>query len=524
MNLENLPVCEHGIPAHALSNWRDGDQTASGSGDIATHLAECAASRARLAEYDVLVQALHAQRVPSADERLWEVVHMHINQTRTGAPTPARSTPRRLVGSLAALAAVLALLLGFALLLNFRSAPHRTISTTEQATATATSTPIITTSGWSQTSIPAGFTLSGPSLAIAPSDGNIAYACVTAEDAGQSLRQGYRANQIWVTHDRGVHWRRMTDPPGPPINQCFLYVDALDPEIVIAYGRSIPLYSTVPVGTPPTLMANGGGEFSAVTFDGGVTWQQPASFASSEIVGYFATSDGTTFAVRCCFSNPSSSLRLMVSRDSMRTWRPVDAAIVAAGQGVAAFFYRPDTGELLAMAYNANTVGGSLWESSDGGAHWTKLPPTPSANSWDIYVTQQPTPGHPWHLCVETYNAHNSGANLGPPTGIFCSDDGGHHWASRPLPEPLPSSFKLLGISNGGDLLAESGGSGADRLYRLPAGSNQWQMFDTAPGAGVSTTFVPSPGAGMLWVGTVPPSFYSPLDPRGRIYTKDYTP
>jgi photosystem II stability/assembly factor-like uncharacterized protein len=522
MTIENLPVCEHGIPAHALSAWRDGDQPASEAERITAHLAECAASRMRLADYDALVQVLRAQPVPPADERLWQAVYTHINQTRAGAP--ARTTTRRLIGSLATIAAVLALLLGFAVLLNFRPAPHRTISTTEQATATATSTPIITTSGWSQTSIPAGFTLSGPSLAIAPSDGNIAYACVTAEDAGQRLRPGYRANQIWITHDRGAHWRRMTDPPGPPINQCFLYVDALNPEIVVAYGRSIPLYSTVPVGTPPTLMANGGGEFSAVTFDGGVTWQQPASFASSGIVGYFATSGGTTFAVRCCSSNPSSSLRLMVSRDGMRTWTPVDAAIADTGQQVNTFFYRSDTGELLAQTYNDNTLDGFLWESSDGGAHWSELPSL-ATSYFDIYVTQRPVRGQPWRLCAETYNVvHTPVANVGPPTGIVCSDDGGRHWASRPLPLASGSGFTLLGISNSGDLVAESGGSGADRLYRLPAGSDQWQIFDTPPGSGVSTIFVPSPRAGVLWAGTIPPSFYTPFDPSGRIYTKDYTP
>jgi photosystem II stability/assembly factor-like uncharacterized protein len=521
MNLENLPVCEHGIPAHAVSAWRDGGQPASEAERVAAHLAECAASRARLAEYDALTQALRAQREPLADDRLWEAVHTRINQTRTGTPMPTRRTPRRLLGSLATLAAVLALLLSFALLLSHSLGSHPTVFT--PARATATPTPIITTSGWSQTVLPAGLTLSGPSLVIAPSDGNIAYACVTAQDANQSPRPGLRTNQIWVTHDRGAHWQRMTDPPGPPINQCFLQVDTLDPAIVVAYGRSIPLYSTPPVGTPPTLMANGGGEFSAVTFDGGVTWQQPAGDSSSGIEG-FATSGRTIYAVRCCASDPSSGLRLMVSRDGMRTWTPVDAAIVAAGQGVSTFFYRPDTGELLAMAYGVNNLDQSLWESSDGGAHWSELP-SPATGFFDTYVAQQPTPGQPWHLCAETFNpAHSASANQGPPTGIVCSDDGGHHWASRPLPEPSPAGLKLLGITKGGDLLAESGGSGADRLYRLPAGSDQWQMFDTPPGAGVSTIFVSSPGAGALWAVPVPPSFYSPYDPRGRIYTKDYAP
>jgi hypothetical protein len=521
MNIENLPVCEHGIPAHALSDWRDGDQSASEAEHIAAHLAECAASRTRLADYDALVQAVRAQHVPPADERLWEAVHTRIDQSRTGAPAPTGTMPRRLLSSLATLAAVLGLLLVFALLLTYRSVSHPPVFTPPQATATPTPT---TAPGWSRATIPAGFTLSGPSLAIAPSDGNTAYACVVAQDANQSPRPGLSTNQIWVTHDRGAHWQRMTDPPGPPINQCFLQVDALDPAIVIAAGRSIPLYSTAPAGTLSVLMANGGGEFADITFDGGATWQEPTGDAAPNGGEESATSGGTTYGIRCCFTSPSSYPRLAVSHDGMRSWTPVDAAIVTVDQGVQAFSYRPDTGELLAQVYNVNTLVGSLWESSDGGAHWSELP-IPAINYYDFYVTQQPVRGQPWRLCVETFkNVPGAGGYPGPPTGIVCSDDGGYHWASRPLPVASGTGFTLLGITNGGDLLAESGGSGVDRLYRLPTGSDQWQNFDTPPGAGVSTTFVPGPGAGVLWAVPVPPSLYSPFDPRGRIYTKDYTP
>jgi hypothetical protein len=528
MNLENLPVCEHGIPAHAISAWRDGDQPASEAERIAAHVAECSSSQTRAADYDALTQVLRAQCEPLADDRLWRAVRMHINQTGTGTPAPAASTPRRLLSSLATLAAVLALLLGFALLLGHGLVSRPTVFTPPRATATpkatATPTPIITTSSWNRATLPPGFTLSGPSLAIAPSDGDIAYACVTAEDASQNPRLGLSANQIWATHDRGAHWQRMTDPPGPPISQCFLQVDALDPAIVVASGRSIPLYSTPPAGTPPTLMANGGGEFADITFDGGATWQQPTGDAAPNGGEELATSGGTTYGIRCCFTSPSSELRLAVSHDGMRSWTPVDAAIVTADQGVQAFSYRPDTGELLAQIYNLNTLVGSLWESSDGGAHWSELP-IPAINYYDFYVTQQPVRGQPWRLCVETFkNVPGAGGYPGPPTGIVCSDDGGYHWVSRLLPVAPGTGFTLLGISNGGDLLAESAGSGIDRLYRLPVGSDQWQLFDTPPGTNVSTTFVPSPGAGVLWAVPVPPSFYSPLDPRGRIYTKDYTP
>jgi photosystem II stability/assembly factor-like uncharacterized protein len=518
MTIENLSACEHGIPAHTLSAWRDGDLPAGEAQRIAAHIAECAASRARLADYDALLQVLRAQRVPPADERLWPAVRMRISQTRAGTPMHTGNTARRLLGALGALAAVLALLLGFALLLSRGSVSHPSAFT--PARATATLRPTIVT-GWSQTALPAGFTLSGSSLAIAPSDGTTAYACVTAQDASQNLKPGLSANQIWVTHDRGARWSRMTDSPGSPVNQCSLQVDALNPAIVVASGRSIPLYSTPPAGTPPALFGHGGGGFAAVTFNGGRTWQQPTGDAAPGGTHELATHGGTTYAVRCCYAVPASAERLMVSRDAMRSWRPVDAAIVAAGQGIDAFFYRSDTGGLLATAFDVNTLNRHLWRSTDGGTHWSELP-SPATSFVDVYVIQQPASGHPWLLCAETFKpVHSAETDPGPPTGIVCSTDGGDHWASRPRPDVSGSGFTLLGITNSGDLLAQANGSGADTLYRLAAGGDQWQTFDTAPGSDVSTTYIPSPGAGLLWALPVQ-AFYSPLDPTGRIYTKDY--
>jgi len=363
--------------------------------------------------------------------------------------------------------------------------------------------------------------LSGPSLAIAPSDGNTAYACVTAQDAQQQPKRGISANQIWVTHDCGAHWSHLTDPPGTPANQCFLQVDALNMAIVVAWGRSIPLNNTPPIGTPPVLGAQGGGGFAAITFDGGRTWEQPTGDAAPGGTHEPATAGGTTYAVRCCYSAPASAERLMVSRDAMRSWSPVDAAIVAAGQGVDDFFYRPDTAELLATAFDVNTLDRRLWRSADGGKNWTELP-SPATSFFDFYVAQQPSSGQPWRLCAETFKpVHSAETDPGPPTGIVCSDDGGYHWASRPLPVVSDTGFTLLGITNGGDLLSQANGSHTDTLYRLPSGA-QWQAFDIAPGTDVSTTYVPSPGAGVLWALPVPYSFYSPLDPAGRIYTKGY--
>src|SRR5260370_19561381 len=117
MPTESPPACEHGIPAHTLSAWRDGDLPAGEAQRITAHIAECAASRARLADYDALLQAMRAQRVPPADERLWPAVRMRISQTRAGTPMHTGNTARRLLGALGALAAVPALLPGFSLVL-----------------------------------------------------------------------------------------------------------------------------------------------------------------------------------------------------------------------------------------------------------------------------------------------------------------------------------------------------------------------------------------------------------------------
>jgi len=154
----------------------------------------------------------------------------------------------------------------------------------------------------------------------------------------------------------------------------------------------------------------------------------------------------------------------MVSRDAMRSWSAVDAAIVAAGQGVSDFFYRPDSGELLADAFDVNTLDRRLWHSADGGAHWV----------------------------------------------------------SCPLPPLSDSGFWLLGVTYAGALLSQPNGPRSSTLYRLPSGGDQWQVFDTAPGDNVSTTYIPSPSAGVLWAIPTPPYYYTPFDPTGRIYTKDY--
>jgi photosystem II stability/assembly factor-like uncharacterized protein len=517
MIIESRSVCEHGIPVRLLSAWRDGDLSVSEATHIGAHVAGCAASQARLASYEALIRSLRAQRAPAADERLWRAVHARIHQTQARPSSQSANTPRRLLGSVVAVAAVLALTLGAALLLSSRTR----LGVVTSAQATATRTPSIV-NGWTQATLPAGFTLSGPSLAIAPSDGDTAYACVTAQDATQQPKRGISANQIWVTHDRGAHWSRLTDPPGAPANQCSLQVDALDAAIVVAWGRSIPLYSTPPVGTPPILSAQGGGGFAAITLDGGHTWQQPTGDAAPGGTYALATANGITYALRCCPSDPASAERLVVSHDAMRSWSPVDAAIVAAGQGASDFFYRPDTGELLADAFDANTLDRHLWHSADGGAHWSELP-SPATGFFDFYVAQRPAAGQPWRLCAETFEAaHSADVDPGPPTGLVCSDDDGSHWASRPLPPVSDSGFTLRGVTNAGDLLAQANGSHAATLYRLPSSGHQWQTFDTAPETNSSATYFPAPGAGVLWAIPIPPYYYTPFDPSGRIYTKDY--
>jgi hypothetical protein len=228
---------------------------------------------------------------------------------------------------------------------------------------------------------------------------------------------------------------------------------------------------------------------------------------------------------------------LEISGDQMRTWRPIDHAIVAAGQSVEGFavWIESGQGNLLAAADDVTdssttaTPHQYLWVSVDGGAHWREIN-SPGTSAYDHYVVQQHTAdqpaNRPLEICVELYSAGTSGSTLPQPTGIACSANGGDAWQALPLPpapscvaspSPTASGPRLQAIAANGDLLMDDDGC-SDKLYRLPGGSATWQVVATAPQPDVTLTYYPA--AGVVWTMPRISDPYTQVDPTGSVYTR----
>ncbi len=177
------------------------------------------------------------------------------------------------------------------------------------------------------------------------------------------------APEIWVTHDRASHWARLSSLSItiPDIQGCWITTDALNPAVALAVVVSAPAFGGLRLDQATTY----------ATADGGATWRQlsdPHSFETK----WMATWQNTIYANRCCITSETPAFGLVVSSDGMRTWQPIDQRITRAGEHVGEFWVRPDTGELLAAAWNPTTDVHHLWLTRDGGAHWSQLTTPPA--------------------------------------------------------------------------------------------------------------------------------------------------
>lgn len=517
MTEENTAICEHGLRAYELSAWHDDDLPAPEMRRIGKHVARCPAARARLGDYDTLIVALRAQRIPAADARLWRRVATQTSTTPAPAAVIRRHPLAVTLGTVGTLAALLALVLGFVHLLSpgpFVSYP-----------------PPTSLRGWTAATFPPGFTLDFPSLVVV--DGDTAYACVTPLDINERQKSTVQggATQFWVTHNRGVSWTRRADLPILNINQCQLTVDDLDPNIITVFGRAIPLHSG---GLARFLPSDGNGSGAAVSFDGGASWRPSDNSVYQHATVGDATIGYTTYGFVSSASYPHV---LMISRDQMHTWQPIDNAIVAAGQSVWWFALETTLGQgnLLAAAVDSSTASTNarqhLWASHDGGTHWGELL-SPAASTYDYYVVQQRTADQPAYqpleICAELYPITASGATQPQPTGISCSADNGNTWHSRPLPPPPPcagaapspygSGPRLQVIAANGDLYMDDGGCYDDKLYRLPAGSATWQVAANAPKLKLDLSYYPT--SGVVWTMPRLTDPYTQVNLTGYVYTK----
>ncbi|HST89331.1 MAG TPA: hypothetical protein VLJ14_13225, partial [Ktedonobacterales bacterium] len=310
------------------------------------------------------------------------------------------------------------------------------------APATATPLPLLppvpgTPPSWQSYTLPAGFTLDEPvsTLAVAPSDGNTAYVC-----QGGASPSGAR---VIVTHDRGANWTARSDVAvGSACN--LVVVDQIDPNIVLA----------------------GAAEQVFVTRDGGTTWT-PTTPQLAGVVS-LATQGLRTFALG---TFGTSTSRLEVSDDGMRTWRPIDDAI--AGE-VQSFWLDAANGHLLTATPR------SFWMSDDDGSHWGQLSGLGGRPA--DYVARAAGNGN-WQICSLAQ----------------CTTDSGRTWA--PIPPLMVNGTVVAPATGGRPLALTSDGSllatvSVIDLYRLPGAGTRWQALGAPP----DPTYSPFVGgSGVLW-------------------------
>ena len=117
MTPSTIQGCALGVRSETLSALRDSALMTNEARELRAHVAGCQACQGRLREYDALGGALRDERPSEPDERLWQGVRAAL---RRGPRRAGRfGQPRRaMVSAVSALAAVLLLALGFALLFH----------------------------------------------------------------------------------------------------------------------------------------------------------------------------------------------------------------------------------------------------------------------------------------------------------------------------------------------------------------------------------------------------------------------
>jgi hypothetical protein len=183
---------------------------------------------------------------------------------------------------------------------------------------------------------------------------------------------------------------------------------------------------------------------------------------------------------------------LYVSTDRMRSWRAIDAPLIAENLtsakrrklngtlGVEHMWVQPGTGELLAQTYD-----GVLWRSDNQGTAWSKMKPPPLPPASELTPTpgetiseigmptdalvfvQRPVANRPFTLCAVVLDQALSVLNVAP---FYCSVDSGQTWVQRPRPAVTqgngkPDQFEMPSVMLGdGSLLAWD----VTTIYALP--------------------------------------------------------
>ncbi|GEM_PF-2447083 len=547
-NPEAVAVCKHGLTAASLSAWRDHDLLDGEAREIGAHVATCAACQQRLYEYDSLIAALRAQPVPQVNQVIIE--DLQTGDTRvvlinTATPRLPASRNRydhhhhyrqRLLGTLCALVAAILLIVSFLQLMGH--GPMWATSSTSKPT-----THVPSTLNWREANLPEGASfypdLAGygnmMGLRAAPSNGNIAYSCVSPRSAyGSPVSDGGNgATHVWVTHDRTARWTEVADIPTTHTNVtiCSLLVDEIDPQRVLA---------TITWQEAPGVQVFPDPHYSSVytSADGGRHWQLLNYPAALNITDFF-TWKGVTYAH---FFNqldeqpggrPDDN-RLMVSTDGMQTWQPIDHDILAAGDEPEQLMLDQLSGTLLAGAfsYAQNNASLYLWTSHDNGFHWS-LQEMPYV-AGDLSAAPDSSSGSngSWWVCEFDYWYVGYIPATIPYSGqhFACSNDDGLHWVLRGMnlatllsespsaqivqtpvvtaavtaPNSVPGSYLLsIDVMAQGEVVIDiTSQAHGNQIYGQAISSGTWQLLGELSRVDIRTQYTAGNPAGILW--TVP--------------------
>ncbi|HET9979412.1 MAG TPA: hypothetical protein VFQ32_03140, partial [Ktedonobacterales bacterium] len=538
-----IPPCVAGLTTDDLSAWRDETLPADETDRIMAHSANCRVCQERLRGFETVAAALTAQRIPDPDERLWREVRAAIlaSKPSTGnsdithettipdqsgvAPIShpaagAHSRRRRALGTLAAVAAIALVVVGFGRLFQF-GASNRPAAETFQLR-------------WRQVTLPDAISKTPgaeATLSVFPADGAVAWLCQSG------TKEAPGPLNIWRTTDSGVTWKAVASSMVARSISCQMTLDQLDPNVALLQ------YGYIDTTTAPgiTLGAN------FTTYDGGATWLSDLEF--NLIPREMATiSGGTNTIVRQYALRQLSddSYRLEVSAASGVTI--LDDAIHNQKLLSDYFWVNLATGGLLVEAHSPVSPidGYSFWSADANGSDWRKVGESPEGS-----VAAIPTSDGRWSICTLVAGVSTNIEHPDFRSYVYCGTDTGA-WSKRSGPDiprtgeigATPSAcagcgqadgvpygaITFVGMANDGAVLAmvddrfdAKGETTHTGLYRLPAGSSHWQSSGGLPGdmtAGDTyVTYAPRPGGGILWSMPIPA-----LDDHlaGAVYTASY--
>lgn len=413
MSAAGTPVCAAAISDETLAFWRDGFLGDAGAAQrLDAHTPTCACCQQRLAAMESFGAAVRRQRIPAPDPLLWRRLEARMVGGSGRASLlfgmNARTfTVGAMVSAIGAVAAVVLIAVSFLTLFSTVRPPGAPSDIfTRQASATATAKPSL---DWRAGSLPADFAtqLQQPTLAVAPSDGRIAYTCLLTPVSG-----GTRP-AIWRTDDRAATWTRVGALPitRSDLLRCDLLLDEGEPAIAVASVS----YGAFYAGAPDHIA-------HFATYDRGATW---TPVADAEVTYYqkLITRQKIKFALRdIAPRDRPDDVRLATSVDNMQSWQRIDKPLLAHGLVVSDFWLDDVTDAIVAMVRPANSGNFPLqfWRSDDQGASWTMI----ADQQADLGVASGgfARPTGSWSLCAITP------VDISAPLTVLCTADGGQTW------------------------------------------------------------------------------------------------